>query len=158
MNFDIVREQTRLALPADDFYLYRLGVALYGFASITSFMIEIICRLVPNGSQDELSALETGKLCGKFEKALADANDRGIYTEEAGGMALRLIRSLNKDRSHFVHAYPITNGENAQILYRQPKHGQSFEVSNSFLDQFISRLHDASSKLYEIRNVLDRVR
>ncbi len=47
MNFDIIREQTRLSLPADDFYLYRLGVALYGFASITSFMIEIICRLVP---------------------------------------------------------------------------------------------------------------
>lgn len=151
-----IRRQTRLALPEDDTYLYRLGAALYGFASITSFMIEIIRRL--DSSQDwiALNRLEAGKVCRKFDAALSKARAEGTYVEEAGTEALRLIRELNDARSDFVHAYPITSRQDVQILHRRPKIGESFEVSKEFLDRFISRLHDASSKLYQVRDVLDR--
>lgn len=151
-----IRKQTRLALPEDETYLYRLGVALYGFSSITSFMIEIIGRL--DSSQDwfALNRLEAGRVCERFEEALRKAAVDGSYVETAGNEALGLIRALNSERSDFVHAYPITNSARAQILHRRPKEGESFEVSNAFLDQFIAKLHGASGKLYEVRATLDQ--
>ncbi|NTZ96947.1 hypothetical protein FCH79_16840 [Pseudomonas koreensis] len=41
LNTHDIRGPTLLALPADDGYVYRLGVALYGFASISSFLAEV---------------------------------------------------------------------------------------------------------------------
>lgn len=151
-----IRRQTRLALPGDETYLYRLGVALYGFSSITSFMIEITRRLDPSQDWFALNRLEAGRVCGQFEVALARGAADGSYVETAGSEALELIRALNSERSDFVHAYPITNEARAQILHRRPKEGEGFEVSTEFLDQFIAKLHDASSKLYEVRDTLDR--
>ena len=53
-----IKRQTRLALPNDDSYLFRLGVALYGFNSINSFMTEIICHIDRNKNRTALSDLE----------------------------------------------------------------------------------------------------
>lgn len=40
-----IKRQTLLALPDNDLYLYRLGIAVYGFGSIASFMTEIASLL-----------------------------------------------------------------------------------------------------------------
>lgn len=37
-QIDALRGLTRLTLPDDSTYLVRLGIALYGFASLTSFL------------------------------------------------------------------------------------------------------------------------
>jgi len=41
-----IRRLTRIALPDSHTYLYRLG-AVYGFASVSSFMAEVICYMDP---------------------------------------------------------------------------------------------------------------
>lgn len=38
-----IRRLTRISLPESDRYVYRLGVAVYGFAWASSFMAEVIC-------------------------------------------------------------------------------------------------------------------
>lgn len=42
-----IRRLTKIALPESDSYLYRLGVAVYGFASVSSFMAEVTRHLRP---------------------------------------------------------------------------------------------------------------
>lgn len=66
-----------------------------------------------------------------------------------------LFSQLNSERTDFVHSYPITNKHDEQILHRRKDSQQKyFEITNDFLDDFISRLHDVSSSLYAIRNVV----
>ena len=66
-----------------------------------------------------------------------------------------LFEQLNSERSDFVHAYPVTNKKNEQILHRhKDSKNKYFEVNNDFLDSFISRLHDVSNGLYKIRGIV----
>ena len=44
-EFEAIKSLTRVALPQSNAYLFRLGIALYGFASIASFMAEVSCHL-----------------------------------------------------------------------------------------------------------------
>lgn len=68
---------------------------------------------------------------------------------------LRIFEILNTERSDFVHTYPITSETRGQILHRRvDEKGKYFEVTNEFLDSFISRIHSVSSKLYEIRDLV----
>lgn len=152
-----IKKQTRLALPADDTYLYRLGVALYGFASINSFMTEIICHI--DKSQDRISLLDktSGIVLSIFRETLDKIKAESKYTEIHDVMlqTSNLFEKLNLQRTDFVHSYPITNNQKEQILHRRKeKAGKYFEVDNKFLDQFISELHDVSIGLYEIRKAV----
>ncbi|MDR2716845.1 MAG: hypothetical protein LBB89_02100 [Treponema sp.] len=152
-----IKKQTRLALPADDTYLYRLGVALYGFASINSFMTEIICHI--DKSQDRISLLDktSGPILCKFRETLDKIKDEEQYPEiyEVMSRTADLFGKLNNQRNDIAHPYPITNDKNEQILHRRKDStGKYFEVDNTFLDRFISELHDVSSGLYEIRKVV----
>jgi len=152
-----IKKMTRLALPSDDIYLYRLGVALYGFSSINSFMTEIICHI--DKSQNRISLLDemSGTILNEFKNTLENIKVEGKYPE-IHDIMLRtadIFKELNDQRTDFVHSYPITNDNNKQILHRRKdKAGKYFEVDNTFLDQFISKLHDVSSGLYEIRKVV----
>jgi len=152
-----IRKLTRLALPTDDTYLFRLGVALYGFASINSFMTEIICHI--DKSQDRISLLDktSGPILCEFKKTLDNIKVEGKYPE-IHDIMLRtadIFEELNDQRTDFVHSYPITNVNNKQILHRRKDNkGKYFEVDNAFLDQLINKLHDVSSGLYEIRKVV----
>lgn len=68
-----IRNLTRIALPEDDGYLYRLGVALYSFASLSSFMAEIVGYLDPTVNVTELQAKTGGKILGAFTRAVSAA-------------------------------------------------------------------------------------
>lgn len=152
-----IKQQTRLALPADNTYLFRLGVALYGFNSINSFMTEIICHIDNNKDRTKLLDLESGKILGIFRQTLKNIKSKkqyqGIYV--VMNETANLFEKLNSERSDFVHAYPITNKNNEQILHRRKDDkGKYFEVDSKFLDSFISRLHYVSSGLYKIRSIV----
>ncbi len=119
MNSDIpeIRRGTRLALPADDGYLFRLGVALYGFASINSFMTEIITHLDPSANRTELQVLMSGKVLDTFRATVKRWTGADI-SKPAARAACEFER-LNTERSDFVHAYPITSPSGQQILHRR---------------------------------------
>ena len=153
-----IRKLTRLALPTDDTYLYRLGVALYGFASINSFMTEIICHI--DKSQNRTSILEyetSGTILSIFKKVLKKIKVNEKYPEihDIILQTANVFENLNEQRNDIIHPYPITNDKKEQILHRRKdKEGKYFEVNNAFLDQFISKLDNVSNSLYEIRKAV----
>jgi len=152
-----IRKLTRLSLPTDDTYLYRLGVALYGFASINSFMTEIICHI--DKSHDRISLLDetSGPILNIFKETLNKIKADEKYPEIHDIMlqTADIFGKLKEQRNDIIHPYPITNDKKEQILHRRKdKKGKYFEVDNAFLDQFISKLDDVSNGLYEIRNVV----
>ncbi|MDD0841172.1 hypothetical protein [Pseudomonas sp. Gutcm_11s] len=150
-----IRGLTRLALPADDGYIYRLGVALYGFASISSFMSEVAHHLDPLVDRTALQAKTGGIILSEFRNSVEKAKVCKPEVEPIGRVAADMFQALNTQRSDIVHAYPITNKARQQILHRRlDKKNRYFEVTNDFLDEFINKLHDVSSKLYEIRALM----
>ncbi|QGM04817.1 hypothetical protein [Stenotrophomonas maltophilia] len=150
-----IRNLTRMALPSDDGYLFRLGVALYSFASLSSFMTEIASHLDPNIDRTELQAKTGGEILNAFRSCLKNAKKDIPAIASPGQAAADLFQTLNSERSDIVHAYPITNGSGAQILHRRlDSKGKYFEVTNDFLDSFISRLHNVSSDLHAIRKIV----
>lgn len=148
-----IRRSTRLALPADDDYLFRLGVALYGFASVSSFMTEIITHLDPVKDRSFLDGLTSGKVLDSFRSSAKRWAGADI-AEPAHRAALEFER-LNTERSDFVHASPITSPSRTQILHRSvASKGKYFEVDDDFLDDFIGRLASVSDTLYQIRDIV----
>lgn len=152
-----IRNHTHVALPDDDAYLYRLGVALYGFASINSFMTEIICHI--DESQNKISLLDktSGNMLREFNCVLNEIEESGKYSEIHHTMSqtAKIFKKLKNQRDDFVHAYPITSKDGEQILHRRKdKDGKYFEITSKFLDRFIKDLHDVSNRLYEIRRVV----
>jgi len=151
-----IRRLTRIALPEDDTYLFRLGVALYGFASINSFMTEIMCHI--DKSQDRIALLSdytSGPIICESRKILdkikSEGKFSGIYTIMQN--TIDLFDKLNGQRTDFVHSYPITGSTKEQILHRRKdKAGKYFEVTNEFLTQFIEELCNVSDGLFKIRN------
>lgn len=142
-------------LPSDDGYLLRLGVALYSFASLSSFVAEIASHLDPTVNRTELQAKVGGEILGAFRKSVKTAKANVPAIDPIGQAAANLFEELNSKRSDIVHAYPITNTSEAQILHRRlDVKGKYFEITNEFLDDFISRLHDVSDQLYEIRKIV----
>lgn len=152
-----IKNQTRLALPKDDMYLFRVGVALYGFASVNSFMTEIICHI--DGSQNRVDILDkmSGQVLKKFRDVLSEIKEQNKFPEiyETMEATANLFEKLNDERIDFVHAYPITNKEGQQILHRRKDTvNKYFEVDNSFLDSFIQKLELVNTGLYEIRDIV----
>ncbi|MBN3059396.1 hypothetical protein H4F35_06520 [Pectobacterium versatile] len=150
-----IKKQTRLALPDDDLYLYRLGIAIYGFASIASFMTEITSLLDEALNRTSLQAKMGGEILDIFRTSVRKVKSSSRTVYRIGIDTASLFEKLNTERSDFAHAYPITSKMGEQILHRRvDKKGKYFEVTNEFLDNFISDLHEVSSKLYEIRDLI----
>lgn len=153
IDAELIKKSTRLALPVDDEYLYRLGVALYGFASINSFMTELITHLDPQANRASLHCLTSGKVLDMFRATVKRWG--GADLAAPAKRAADEFERLNTERSDFVHAYPITNPAGEQILHRRvDERGKYFEVDNPFLDDFISRLTRVSDALYEVREIV----
>lgn len=128
-----IRHKTRIALPDDDTYLYRLGVALYGFASINSFMTEIICNIDKSQDRNFLLDKTSGRVLKVFKDVLKNIIDENKYFEihHVMSQTAELFEKLKNQRDDFVHAYPITNMNNEQILHRRKdKDNKYFEVDN----------------------------
>jgi hypothetical protein len=150
-----IKRQTRLALPDDDLYLYRLGIAVYGFGSIASFMTEIASLLDETINRTSLQGKMGGEILNTFRNSIKKVKSSSRTVYRTGMVAADLFQKLNTERSDFAHAYPITSETRGQILHRRvDEKGKYFEVTNEFLDSFISRLHEVSSKLYEIRDLV----
>lgn len=145
-----IRRNTRIALPEDDAYLYRLGVALYGFASVNSFMVEVIFYLDPGADRIYLNNQMSGKVLDAFRGSVK--RWKGVEISDPATRAAAEFELLNTQRSDFVHSYPITNSQGGQILHRRvDTKGKYFEVTGAFLDDFTQRLTLVSDALYEIR-------
>lgn len=154
MNVDLklIKGSTRLALPDDDGYLFRIGVALYSFNSINSFLIEIITHLDPAASSIKLHELTSGKVLIQFREAVKKWT--GVSISEPAIRVDKEFERLNVERTDFVHSYPITNGAHLQILHRRiEKLNKYFEVTSDFLDDFIRSTSEISDALYEIRSI-----
>ncbi|MBX8799738.1 hypothetical protein HBA92_03125 [Ochrobactrum sp. MR28] len=150
-----VRELTRKALPNDNLYLYRLGVAAYGFASTTSFIIEIACLLDNSLTRETLSDKMAGRILSDFRQAINVAKVTFPSIEVPANNAADLFERLNSERSDFIHAYPITNENHEQILHRRKdKESKYYEITNDFLDNFIKELSDVSDYLYAVRDII----
>lgn len=151
------RSLTRLALPVDDTYLFRVGVAVYGFTSISSFMCEVIAHIDPRYSHTVLQDKDSGQILATFRTSLSmlKSQKRLSTIYQTMQKAADLFELLNIQRNDIVHAYPITNTAGNQILHRRRDSKRKyFEVTNEFLDGFISRLHEVSSGLYQIREAV----
>ncbi|KLO26479.1 hypothetical protein ABW16_19450 [Mycolicibacter heraklionensis] len=152
-QFQVIRELTRVSLPVDDGYLFRLGVALYGFASVSGFMLEIVSYLDPPADRQAISERPAGAILDQFRSAAKKW--KGAPIQQAASTAATEFERLNSERSDFVHAYPITGVAGAQILLRRfEEKGKYFEVTDAFLDDFVSRLTRVSDALYVIRDVV----
>lgn len=150
IDTEAIRRNTRVALPEDDAYLYRLGVALYGFASINSFMVEVISYLDPGIDRIHLNNQMSGKVLDTFRSAVK--RWKGAEISDPATRAAAEFELLNTQRSDFVHSYPITNSLGEQILHRRvDAKGKYFEVTGEFLNDFTQRLALVSDALYEIR-------
>lgn len=150
-----IKRQTRLALPDDDLYLYRLGIAMYGFGSLASFMTEIASLLDTTINRTSLQAKMGGEILDTFRSSVRKIKSSNRIVHQTGMDAADLFQKLNTQRSDFAHAYPITSNSGKQILHRRvDDKGKYFEVTNEFLDSFISDLHEVSSKLNEIRDLI----
>lgn len=150
---EAIRQNTRIALPADDAYLYRLGAALYGFASINSFMTEIITYLDPYADRTCLQGMMSGKVLDTFRGVVKKWT--GADISEPANRAASEFERLNTERSDFVHSYPITSPSGVQILHRRvDAKNKYFEVTDGFLDDFTSRLTSVSDALYDIRRIV----
>lgn len=154
----IIRKSTRLAMPEDDTYIFRLGVALYGFASINSFMTEILCYVNPGQSRTEvLSDNTSGQILDKFRKSrsLIPKNKNNRKVRDIMLKTANKFEKLNTERTDIVHAYPITGSQKQQILHRRKDtKNKYFEVTNELLNDFIQRLEEVSDGLYEIRKII----
>ncbi|WP_193072637.1 hypothetical protein [Brevibacterium sp. FME37] len=153
LDTEAIRRNTSLALPADDAYLFRLGVALYGFASVNSFMTEIITHLDPQADRSQLHGLMSGRVLDTFRATVKAWN--GADINDPAKRAATAFERLNTERSDFVHAYPITNPVGEQILHRRVDDKKKyFEVTDDFLDDFTGRLRSVSEALHEIRDIV----
>jgi hypothetical protein len=149
----ILRASTRFALPADGSYLFRLGVALYGFASVSSFMTEIICFIDKSKKRASMLSDDHGdNILNKFKDMASSIRQTYPEIYEKMSNAAKLFEILNSGRTDFIHAYPITNSKKEQILHRRKdSKNKYFEVDNRFLDDFIAKLNGISNELYSIR-------
>jgi hypothetical protein len=148
-----IRELTRVSLPVDDGYLFRLGVALYGFSSVSGFMLEIVSYLDPSADRQAISERPAGAILGEFRSAAKKW--KGAPIKQAAGTAATEFERLNSERTDFVRAYPVTGVTGTQILLRRfEAKGKYFEVTDAFLDDFVSRLTRVSDALYAIRDVV----
>lgn len=163
-----IRRLTRIALPESDRYVFRLGAAVYGFASVSSFMAEVICHMDPEKSRTELEAKMGGRLADAFKQTVAKIEHLEPEAFAAGQQAYELFRTLNDERSDIIHSYPITSTAGNQILHRRQdateprgqgetltsgKPAKYFEVTDDFMDTFLARLHQVNERLYFIRDI-----
>jgi|GEM_PF-3915634 len=99
-----IRRLTRIALPDSHTYLYRLG-AVYGFASVSSFMAEVICYMDPRQNRTDLEAKMGGQLHTAFNQAVAGIEHSAPEAFTVGQETAQLFSSLNDERSDIIHAY-----------------------------------------------------
>jgi len=159
-EINLIRSQFRVALPEDDGYIYKLGVAIYSFASVNSFLCEIISTINPEEyNHTSLQDKTSGQILETF-KVITDrvkAENRLQSIHEVLDNVAGLFELLNNRRNDIFHAYPITGSSGAQILHRRKDAaGKYFEITEELLDKFIHNTEKLSGLLYQIREATER--
>lgn len=150
MSIDKYRKLTRAALPEDDSYIVKLGIALYSFASVTSFLCEIISyNLDASINRTKLQEYEAGKILQTL-KDIANQREFDDITSDID-FVIAQYEKYKDARNDIFHAYCITGSSGKQILHRTRKDGTSFEVTEEFLNSFIDDFSEISDRLYKIR-------
>lgn len=134
---------TRQSLPTKE-YRELLGTALCVFSSNNSVFIENILRLDANNTLSwyELIDKESGKL-----PEIANH----ILVGEHGQAIIELFQKIVKMRNRIIHSFRITNKEGKQSLATKTKDNTQFEITESYLMEFISENDNLSCMLYELR-------
>lgn len=144
---------TRLALPENDAYIVKLGIAVYSFASINSFLTEIMCYLDTSLNRTELQSKDSGAILSILKKII-DVKPRDSKSDDLDYIVKEFEKYKNF-RNDIVHSYPITTSDGEQILHRRlDRENKYFEITEEFLDSFIKGLPEISSRLYKIRDSL----
>ena len=137
---------TRQSLPTK-YYRELLGSAICVFNSNNSFIIENILRF------DDSAAYNWYELIDKTSGNLA--NDvKKVISEKFGNDIEVLFDELVTTRNRIVHSYRITNSIGEQVLATKEKikdGNRQFEITESFLLDFISKNEKLSDMLHGIR-------
>ena len=143
------RQMTRLALPENDAYIIKLGLATYSFASILTFLLENIGHLDPSVDHSNLSNKEAGIILLAL-KEIQETREADEITEDIE-LIIEEFGKFKNLRNDIMHSYCVTGTTGIQILHRSNKEG-SFEITEAFLDEFIIAAPDISTRLYKIRD------
>ncbi len=135
---------TRQSLPSKE-YRELLGTALCVFSSNNGFFIENILRYE---TDDALSWYE---LIDKVSGKLPQIADR-LMVDEQGQEIVQLFREIVEMRNRIIHSFRITDKEGEQSLATKTKDNIQFEISESFLMEFIRKNDNLASMLYELRD------
>lgn len=132
---------TRQALPEAS-YRALLGSAICVFNSNFAFVIENMLR-EDSALFDwaDLIGLEGGKLQKRMKNSALSECDE----------ICALFESLCLKRNRIVHSYQITNAKGEQSLATREKNGNQFEITESYLLDFIRGNDKLSSLLHSYR-------
>lgn len=151
MSLDEYRKLTRVALPEDDSYIVKLGIALYSFASVTTFLCEIISyNLDKSINRAKLQELEAGGILKKLISVDAKRPVDEITPDI--DFVIAKYGEYKDARNDIFHANCITGSSGKQILHRTRKDGTNFEVTEEYLNSFIGDFSEINNKLYKIRS------
>ena len=137
---------TRQSLPTK-YYRELLGSAICVFNSNNAFIIENILRFDDSASYNwyELIDKTSGNLTNDVKK---------VISEKFGNDIEVLFDELVTTRNRIVHSYRITNSIGEQVLATKEKikdGNRQFEITESFLLDFISKNEKLSDMLHGIR-------
>ena len=134
---------TSQSLPTKK-YRELLGTALCVFCSNNSFFIENLLRLDANEtlSWNELIDHKSGKL-----PRIANR----ILVGEQGETIIELFQKIVNMRNRIIHSFRITNKEGKQSLATKTKDNIQFEITESYLLEFIKENNNLSILLHELR-------
>lgn len=134
---------TRQSLPTKD-YRELLGTALCVFSSNNSFFIENILRYDVNETLTWYELIDN--VSGKLPRI---ANR--VLVGEQGQAIVELFQKIVEMRNRIIHSFRITNKEGEQSLATKTKDNIQFEITESYLMEFILENDKLSCMLHKLR-------
>lgn len=133
---------TKQSLP-DRKYRELLGTAIVVFNANNAFIIENFLRLNVTESWYKLIDMESGYLKNTVKETIVEHSGKDIVD---------CFNNLVDMRNRIVHSYQVTNDHDEQVLYTKDKQTQNqFEITTSYLMNFINKNDELSNKLHEFR-------
>lgn len=143
-------KNNRISLPSD-YYVYLVGVCVCVFNSNNGFLIENILRINKATNWYELVDQTSNKLLNKYSELLKKFPH--------GDEIVDLFENLVDMRNRILHSYRITSKTQEQILGTKTKikdGNTQFEITQNYMEEFIEKNNSLSSKLYDLRNFLEK--
>ena len=149
-------------VPYDDNYVTMLGRAVYIFSYYEWNIVYIVEKLQPGFlreyCRDHRYGLTSGQLSQRFMNAIRGCGEEADEERSALECCQREFDDLVKKRNALVHAHPITDDDDAQVLNYQAspdKQISDMKWQLSHLREFVCELDGAAVQAGE---VLERFR